>query len=107
MSNIATTVEQSVRLMRNGINPMTADMYYEDDNHLIVIRDDFDLEVAVKYRHLIPAWSFSKLFDMVTLNSSEFVELNNSNDYIEFLTKQLINEYTSREKLKTILSDKK
>lgn len=29
MSNIATTIEQSVRLIRNGIDPLTADMYYE------------------------------------------------------------------------------
>lgn len=99
MSNIATTIEQSVRLIRNGIDPLTADMYYEEDNHLIVVRDDFDLEVAVKYRHLTPAWSFSKLFDMVTLDSSEFVELNNSNDYIEFLTNRLISEYSSRKKV--------
>lgn len=106
MSNIATTIEQSFRMMKNGVDPMTADMYYEDDNHLIVARDEYDLEIAVKYRKLMPAWSFSKLYDMVALNASEFAIINDSKDYIEYLVKQAIEEWVGREKLKQRLKEK-
>lgn len=105
-SKIATTIEQSVRMIRNGIDPLSADMYYEEDNRLIVGSDSFDLEIAIKMRHLIPAWSFSKLFDTVALNRSEFVELKNSTDYIEFLVGQVIEEHKGREKMKECLKRK-
>lgn len=105
-SKIATTIEQSIRMVRNGIDPLSADMYYEIDGNLFISRDPYDLEVAVKYRHLTPAWSFSKLFDTAALNRSEFVELENSADYIEFLVGQVIEERKGREKMKECLKRK-
>lgn len=59
-----TTVEQSNRLLEYGIKPETADGYYEEDGHVIIARDDYDLEVALHYRHLPPAWSLSRLIEM-------------------------------------------
>lgn len=59
-----TTVEQSNRLLEYGVKPETADGYYEEDGHVIIARDDYDLEVALHYRHLPPAWSLSRLIEM-------------------------------------------
>lgn len=92
MSRIATSTEQSLRMMRSGVDPLTADMYYEFDGCLIIARDKVDLEIAIGLRQLTPAWSFSKLFDLVTLNSSEYAILNTSEEYIDFLVTQIILE---------------
>lgn len=64
MNQICTNKEQSSRLLEAGVNPKTADMYL----------DEFECPVAFEYRRIeghvdqdmaFPAWSLSKLIDMM------------------------------------------
>ena len=64
MNQICTNKEQSSRLLEAGVNPKTADMYL----------DEFECPVAFEYRRIeghvgqdmaFPAWSLSKLIDMI------------------------------------------
>ena len=64
MNQICTTKEQSSRLLEAGVRPETADMYL----------DEFECPVAFEYRRIeghvdqdmaFPAWSLSKLIDML------------------------------------------
>lgn len=64
MNQICTNKEQSSRLLEAGVKPKTADMYL----------DEFELPVAFEYRRIeghvgqdmaFPAWSLSKLIDMM------------------------------------------
>lgn len=50
--------------------------------------------------------SFLLEFTKSALNRSEFVELENSADYIEFLVGQVIEEHKGREKMKECLKRK-
>ena len=64
MNQICTNKEQSSRLLEAGVKPKTADMYL----------DEFECPVAFEYRRIeghvgqdmaFPAWSLSKLIDMM------------------------------------------
>ena len=64
MNQICTTKEQSSRILEAGVNPKTADMYL----------DEFECPVAFEYSRIeghvgqdmaFPAWSLSKLIDML------------------------------------------
>lgn len=64
MNQICTNKKQSSRLLEAGVNPKTADMYL----------DEFECPVAFEYRRIeghvgqdmaFPAWSLSKLIDMI------------------------------------------
>ena len=64
MNQNSTNKEQSSRLLEAGVNPKTADMYL----------DEFECPVAFEYRRIeghvgqdmaFPAWSLSKLIDMI------------------------------------------
>lgn len=63
-TQICTNKKQSSRLLEAGVRPDTADMYL----------DEFELPVAFEYRRIeghvgqdmaFPAWSLSKLIDMI------------------------------------------
>lgn len=60
-----TTIPQSHTLLRAGLKPNTADCYYEVDGHVVIARDDLDLEIALDLRNLTPAWSLSRLLEML------------------------------------------
>ncbi len=64
MNQICTNKSQSSRLLEAGVRPESADMYL----------DEFELPVAFEYRRIeghvsqdmaFPAWSLSKLIDMI------------------------------------------
>lgn len=75
INNIATTYEQSQRLLAWGIKPGTADMYLEKsqlpeagDYYLHSLTRDIDSEhwfAARMNRDIIPAWSLSRLIEML------------------------------------------
>jgi hypothetical protein len=94
MNQICTNKKQSSRLLEAGIRPETADMYL----------DEFECPVAFEYRRIeghvgqdmaFPAWSLSKLIDMMPKSyqddidgmvyylSGNFVELMYASDKIE------------------------
>ena len=70
MNQICTNKEQSSRLLEAGVRPETADMYL----------DEFELPVAFEYRRIeghvgqdmaFPAWSLSKLINMLPATISQ------------------------------------
>lgn len=70
MNQICTNKEQSARLLEAGVRPETADMYL----------DEFECPVAFEYRRIeghvgqdmaFPAWSLSKLIDMLPATISQ------------------------------------
>lgn len=68
MSNIATTIEQSKQLVRLGLDPKTADMFYFSYGmfrpmklHVGKILEDV---VTGKRQWAIPAWSLSALLEV-------------------------------------------
>ncbi len=75
INNIATTYEQSQRLLACGVKPGTADMYLEKsqlpeagDYYLHSLTQDIDSEhwfAARMNRDIIPAWSLSRLIEML------------------------------------------
>lgn len=94
MNQICTNKEQSARLLEAGVRPGTADMYL----------DEFECPVAFEYRRIeghvdqdmaFPAWSLSKLIDMMPKSyqddidgmvyylSGNFVELMYASDWIK------------------------
>lgn len=64
-SSPATNAEQSSQLLAVGLSPWTADCYIEEDGHVIVARDDYDLEIAIKLRRLPPAWTLHRLVSLM------------------------------------------
>lgn len=64
-SSPATNAEQSSQLLAVGLSPWTADCYIEEGGHIIVARDDYDLEVALKLRKLPPAWTLHRLVSLL------------------------------------------
>jgi hypothetical protein len=62
MSQIATTIEQSKRLLALGVPPETADMHY----YQIANLEDWVLTVGGKLgtSNDVPAWSFACLYEM-------------------------------------------
>lgn len=70
MNQICTNKEQSSRLLEAGVRPGTADMYL----------DEFELPVAFEYRRIerhvgqdmaFPAWSLSKMIEMLPATISQ------------------------------------
>lgn len=70
MNQICTNKSQSSRLLEAGVRPESADMYL----------DEFELPVAFEYRRIVghmdqdmafPAWSLSKLIDMLPATISQ------------------------------------
>lgn len=64
-NNPTTTEAQSFMLCKAGLKPETADCYIEEDGHVIIARDDNDLSIALNLRRLTPAWSLSRLLDIL------------------------------------------
>ena len=60
-TNIATTKEQSVRLLQCGVDPETADMTFTPHNTLSA--DPY--KEALKDRGYFPTWSLSALLELV------------------------------------------
>ncbi|WP_300792207.1 hypothetical protein [uncultured Bacteroides sp.] len=61
----ATNEEQSSQLLALGLSPWSADCYIEEDGHVIIARDDYDLEIAIDLRRLSPAWSMHRLITLL------------------------------------------
>ena len=82
MSQIATTIEQSKRLLAAGLDPESADMWWtivqprkQDGWKLVPDGQPYSMLNLYKKEHLglagyedIPAWSLSRLWDMLGLN---------------------------------------
>lgn len=74
-NNICTTKEQSLRLLSLGLQPKTADMYLEKSGcpeageyniHTIATKIDAAHWFSVRMnRAIIPAWSLSRLIEML------------------------------------------
>lgn len=64
-SNPTTNEAQSFMLCNAGLNPETADCYIEEDGHVVIARDEYDLDIALNLRRLSPAWSLSRLLDIL------------------------------------------
>lgn len=61
---VATTIEQSNKLIKLGVNPSTADMWWVGEN-LVAKIADFEKPDDYEAENIIPAWSLSALMDMV------------------------------------------
>lgn len=64
-SKPTTNAAHAFMLLKAGLNPKTADCYIEEDGHVIIARDDWDLDIALDMRRLSPAWSLSRLFEIL------------------------------------------
>lgn len=87
MSQIATTIEQSKRLLAAGLNPESADMWWtivqprkQDGWKLVPDGQPYSMLNLYKKEHLglasyedIPAWSLSRLWE---LNSKSYYRLS-------------------------------
>lgn len=72
---IATTIDQSKRLLKAGIDPQTADMYWtnivetaDEGGYFIKEREQvFHLEIGCSSydKNIIPAWSLSALLELL------------------------------------------
>lgn len=98
MSQIATTIKQSKRLLDAGLDPMSADMRWETFSgcvpHLCYQHDATPL-IAPK---VTPAWSLSKLWDMLGLDilGGWFsIGSHRSEDVIEELVSMLENRHAN------------
>nr|DAL63003.1 MAG TPA_asm: hypothetical protein [Caudoviricetes sp.] len=60
-----TNAAHAFMLLNAGLNPKTADCYIEEDGHVIIARDDWDLDIALDMRRLSPAWSLSRLLEIL------------------------------------------
>ena len=72
---IATTIEQSKRLVELGLDPATSDMYYSCTTTLDPYKEEWDNNpkplgsqwtVNHNYANMIPAWSFDALTNIVS-----------------------------------------
>lgn len=64
-SKPTTNAAHAFMLQNAGLNPKTADCYIEEDGHVIIARDDWDLDIALDMRRLSPAWSLSRLLEIL------------------------------------------
>lgn len=100
MSNIATTLEQSKKLIKAGLNPETADMVYQSFFYESIKDKKFYI---IEVRNIvedfkddeIPAWSLSKLIDIcndsIWSGSTDFTIGDcSSNDIFEYYINFLI-----------------
>lgn len=69
MSKICTSIKQSKKLLKLGIDPKSADMcwIYANREHFCAIDEDGLLEPLG-----IPAWSLSALLELIPLHLKEF-----------------------------------
>lgn len=96
MKNIATTQEQSKRLIACGVSPGTADMYLEKcrlpeygDFYLHTVLDNIDVSDWFSARinkDIIPAWSLSALLSLCPKEIYE--DNNNAESYYFSLAKE-------------------
>lgn len=69
-SQISTTREQSQRLLALGLNPETADMVLSPEDHPMCT--PYSQEMPGTYKeHCIPAWSLSRLLEMMPDRAGE------------------------------------
>ena len=69
-NNIATTREQSQRLLDLGLNPATADMVLSPEDHPMCTPYSQEMPGTYKER-CIPAWSLSRLLEMMPDRAGE------------------------------------
>ena len=92
-SQIATTIEQSKRLLELGLNPDTADLVYSNaslpydkDVFQLVCRDYHALNESVNFEispfTFIPAWSLHRLIDLCT----EYINIDGYQDTTYWFT---------------------
>lgn len=119
MSQIATTIEQSKRLLAAGIDPESADMYYKNNlpwtdkepKYSAILSDGSPVEALEWYNKgytaagkeplsllhfCFPAWSLSRLWDTLSgtiLGGWFSVGSSRSEDVIEELVKMLENRH--------------
>ena len=119
MSQIATTIEQSKRLLDAGLDPVSADMYYKNNlpwtdkepKYSAILSDGSPVEALEWYNKgytaagkeplsllhfCFPAWSLSRLWDAFGLDvlSGWFsVGSSRSEDVIEELVRMLENRH--------------
>ncbi|MDY6302408.1 MAG: hypothetical protein SPL96_11025 [Bacteroidales bacterium] len=69
MSNIATTISQSRKLIELGLNPATADMkyvYFGETDYGLEIANEFDDRINKFFNAItVPAWSLSALLEVM------------------------------------------
>lgn len=89
-SQIATTIEQSKRLLKAGIAPESADLFWtnnveDEENGYFIIKEAGDFHLEIGHYHFpeneFPAWSLSKLWDIC--NDSGIGPLNFGGDDID------------------------
>lgn len=82
---VATTIEQSRELLRLGLSPETADMYYIKKSPVYprVLPEGMQIDSASV---LCPAWSLTALFRMIPHTGFTGCELNNYCDSGEVYT---------------------
>ena len=104
MSQIATSIEQSKRLLAAGIDPKSCDMRWtnivkeEDDWGFVITRqeEDYHLELGqpffvFPYDPSIPAWSLSRLWTLI--GKTKVYEFHTDmDDLIEVIVNILCNE---------------
>ena len=107
MSQIATTIEQSKRLLEAGLDPRSADMKHtrlviEADGEgyfSIGPRKNYHIESGhAKFEDEIPAWSLSRLWDILSgtiLGGWFSVGSSRSEDVIEELVRMLENRHAN------------
>ena len=64
MAQIATTIEQSKKLIELGLDVNTADMWYVKD-YLIAKNQELDKPSDNEIKDVFPAWSLSALLDIL------------------------------------------
>ena len=112
MSQIATTIEQSKRLLKAGLDPESADMWWtivqpqkQDGWKLVPDGQPYSMLNLYKEEHLglanyedIPAWSLSRLWDafgLDILGGWFSLGSHRSEDVIEELVSMLENRHAN------------
>ena len=72
---IATSIEQSKKLLELGLDPKTADMWYDVTNHIRIGQRQNTYQFS-----WMPCWSLEALLELIPHTSFDGIELNNYND---------------------------
>ena len=80
MDKTSTSKIQSEKILNNGISYKTADCYYETNGDIIMARDEYDLYIAVKMRHLTPSWTLLAILNCLP----DIVNIENINYKLYF-----------------------
>lgn len=113
---ICTTKEQSEKLLSLGLKQETADMYLEltygynfENNqyseewkpHLRpyseLLEDTEKFNIPIYFKHIIPAWSLSKLFEL-TLYYNNNILIKNNDEIFDVLINNIKNNLENYEK---------